>query len=183
RRPNGFWTKYTGDGDWEFWYDGKMLTGISSQKKIYIKRSMPPTMDAAMDMLVEGLNLDLRMSDVLYSFPYVPFMNVQPKGGLVGEETINGSSCYHLSYTGVAADWQLWLDEKTSLPCRLEETYKKQQGTPFYRITFSNWNFSPNVKEDAFTSKVPDGYVRIPILERVLMHHGSAQSQTSPAKP
>jgi hypothetical protein len=181
RRPNGFWTKYAGDRDWEFWYDGKMLTGISNEKKIYVQHEMPPTIDASMDMLAQRLNLDLPMSDVLYSSPYDAFMDAKTKGGFAGKESIDGSSCNHLSYSAEAVDWQLWIDEKSSVPCRLEMTYKQQPGKPFYRITFSNWNFSPKTNEDAFSSKIPEGYVRIPILERVLLQRGgSAQSQTNP---
>lgn len=183
RRPNSFWTRYAGDRDWEMWYDGKMLTGISPAKKVFIQHETPPTIDATMDMLAERLNLDLPMSDVLYSSPYDAFMDAQTKGGFAGKEKIDGSACNHLIYAGEVVDWQLWVDEKSSLPCRLEMTYKKQTGPPFYRITFSRWNLKPQIKADAFLFKIPDGYVRIPILERVLLQRQeSSQSQTAPSE-
>lgn len=183
RRPNGFWTKYIGDRDWEIWYDGKLLTGISNAKKVYIQHEMPPTLDAAMDMLALRLNLDLPISDVLYSSPYDAFMDAQTRGGFVGKEKINGAACNHVVYAGKAVDWQLWIDDQTLLPCRLEMTYKKESQNPFYRITFSNWNLSAVVKENAFTPRIPEGYVRIPILERVLLRPGdSTQTQSKPAK-
>lgn len=182
RRPNGFWTKYTGDRDWEIWYDGTRLTGISDDKRVYIQHEMPPTLDAAMDMLAVRLNLDLPVSDILYSSPYDALMDAQTQGGLVGKEKINGSLCSHVIYAGTAVDWQLWIDDRTSLPCRLEMTYKKASGNPFYRITFDKWNLSAKPKEDAFTFKIPQGYARIPILERVLLRPGgSTQTQTMPA--
>ncbi|HSP06263.1 MAG TPA: DUF2092 domain-containing protein [Acidobacteriota bacterium] len=182
RRPNGFWTRYTGDRDWEIWYDGKLLTGISGEKKVYIQHEMPPTLDETMDMLAMRFNLDLPVSDVLYSSPYDAFLDAQSRGGLVGKETINGLACNHLAYTGTAVDWQLWIDEKNSLPCRLEMTYKKATAPQFYRITFSKWNLSARVKEDAFAFKIPQGYVRIPMLERVLLQKGgAAQTQTAPS--
>ena len=170
RRPNGFWTKYTGDRDFEFWYDGKLLTGISTEKKIYIQREMPATLDEAMDMLAQRLNLDLPMSDILYSSPYDAFMDAQTHGGFKGKEMIESSTCSHLAYTGASVDWELWINEKDSLPCKLEMKYKGEKGVSFYRITFSKWNLKPQVKSDAFASKIPDGYVRIPILERVLVN-------------
>jgi hypothetical protein len=181
RRPNGFWTKYTGDLGWEFWYDGKMLTGVFPAKKIYVQREMPPTIDDAMDMLAKRLNMDLPMSDVLYSSPYDAFMNAQTHGGYSGKEIINGSSCGHLVYSSAAVDWQLWINEKTSLPCKLEMTYKKEKGNSFFRITFNNWNMTAKIPENAFASKIPDGYVRVPILERVAIRpKGSGQTQTGP---
>jgi hypothetical protein len=184
RRPNGFWTKYTGDLGWEFWYDGKMLTGVFPAKKIYVQREMPPTIDDAMDMLAKRLNMDLPMSDVLYSSPYDAFMNAQTHGGYSGKEIINGSSCGHLVYGSAAVDWHLWINEKTSLPCKLEMTYKKEKGNSFFRITFSNWNMAAKIPENAFASKIPDGYVRVPILERVAIHpSGATQTQTGPTNP
>lgn len=170
RRPNGFWTKYSGDRDFEFWYDGKLLTGISNERKIYIQREMPATLDEAMDMLAQRLNLDLPMSDILYSSPYDAFMDAQTQGGFKGNEKIESSTCSHLAYTGASVDWELWINEKDSLPCKLEMKYKAEKGVSFYRITFSKWNLKPQVKPDAFASKVPDGYVRIPMLERVLVN-------------
>lgn len=184
RRPNGFWTKFSGDRDWEFWYDGKMLTGISNEKKIYVQRAMPSTLDATIDMLATRLNLDLPMSDILYSSPYDAFIDEQTQGGFAGMGKIGDSSCGHLVYTNPAANWELWIDEKTQLPCKLQITYKKDTGHSFYSLTFSNWNFSPQVKDDAFAAKVPQDYVRIAMLERVLLRKGkSAQTQTAPANP
>lgn len=182
RRPNGFWTKYAGDRDWQIWYDGKRLTGISPEKKVYIQHDMPPTLDETMDMLAMRFNLDLPMSDLLYSSPYDAFMDAKTQGGFVGKEPINGASCSHLSYTGAFVDWQLWIDEKTSLPCRLEMTYKRSDRPQFFQITFSNWNFSPKIRDDAFTYKIPEGYARIPMLERVKVRRGASpqtQTQTS----
>ena len=174
-RPNGFWTKYKGDRDFEFWYDGKLLTGISREKRIYVQHEVPSTIDETLDMLAQRLNLDLPMSDVLYSSPYDAFMDEQTKGGFTGKEVIDGSSCSHLSYTNPSVDWQLWISDKDSLPCKLEMKYKADKGISFYRITFSKWNLKPQLKKNAFDAVIPDGYVRIPILERV----GSQQTQTS----
>lgn len=182
RRPNGFWTKYSGDRDFEFWYDGKLLIGISSEKKIYIQREMPPTLDETLDMLAQRLNLDLPMSDVLYSSPYDAFMDGQTRGGFMGKEVIDGSSCSHLAYVSASVDWQLWINDKNSLPCRLEMKYKAEKGISFYRITFSKWNLKPKLEADAFAFKIPDGYVRIPIVERVVTQPGSSeQTQTTPS--
>lgn len=180
RRPNGFWTRYSGGRDWEIWYDGKILTGISGAKKIYIQHQMPPTLDQTMDTLALRFNMDLPMSDVLYSSPYDAFMDAQTRGGFVGKEVIEGASCNHLVYSGVAADWQLWIGEKDSLPCRLEMTYKTQPGPPFHRITFSKWNLSAPVKDDMFAFKIPAGYSRIPMLERVVLQP-QTQTQSQPS--
>jgi hypothetical protein len=175
-RPSRFWTKYSGDRDFEFWYDGKLLTGISPAKKIYVQHDMPPTIDETLDTLAQRLNLDLPMSDVLYSSPYEAFIDDQTKGGFTGKEDINGSSCNHLNYSSPRVDWQLWINDESSLPQRLELKYKSEKGVSFYKINFSNWNLKPQLKQNLFQSVIPQGYVKIPILERVA---NSQQPQTS----
>jgi hypothetical protein len=182
QRPNQFWTRYKGERDFEFWYDGKLLTGISNEKKIYIQHNMPPTLDESLDTLAQRFNLDLPMSDVLYSSPYDAFLNGQSRGGFEGKEVIDNVSCNHLSYTGASVDWQLWISEKDSLPCQLEMKYKTDKGNSLYKITFSNWNLKPKIKKDVFAFKIPEGHVRIPILERVILQPGSStQTQTKPS--
>jgi hypothetical protein len=182
QRPNQFWTKYKGDRDFEFWYDGKLLTGISNEKKIYIQHDMPPTLDESLDMLAQRFNLDLPMSDVLYSSPYDAFLDGQSRGGFEGKDVIDSVSCNHLSYTGSSVDWQLWISEKDSLPCQLEMKYKTDKGNSSYKITFSNWNLKPEIKKNAFAFKIPESHVRIPILERVILQPGSStQTQTKPS--
>jgi hypothetical protein len=179
RRPDGFWTIYRGDRDFEFWYDGKLLTGISGEKKIYVQREMPSTLDQALDMLAQRLNLDLPMSDVLYSSPYDAFMDDQTSGGLVGKESIDSESCSHLAYVSPPIDWQLWVSDKTSLPCKLEMKYKKEKGISSYKIAFSKWNLKPEIQANKFAFKIPQGYVRIPILERVTIQQ---PTETAPSE-
>lgn len=178
RRPNSFWTKFTGDRDWEIWYDGKQLTAVTAEKKAYIQAEMPPTLDETMDLLAVKYNLDLPMSDVLYSSPYQAFMDEQTKGGFTGTEKINGATCNRLSYSSPTADWRLWVDDRTSLPCRLEMTYKKQAAKTSFVITFRDWNLSPQIREGTFAFRVPEDYARIPILQRT--GAPAPQTQTSP---
>lgn len=177
RRPNGFWTKYSGDRDFEFWYDGKLLTGISTEKKIYVQREMPPSIDEALDLLAQRLSMDLPMSDLLYSSPYDAFMDNQTKGGFVGKETLDKSSCSHLAYTSALVEWQLWIDDDTSMPCQLEMKYKGEKGISHYRIRFSKWDLKPKIEADTFAFRIPDGFVRIPMLERVVVQPDGSQTK------
>jgi hypothetical protein len=180
-RPNKFWERYAGETDWQIWYDGKFITAVSDSNKAFIQRAMPPTIDESMDVLSERLGMDLPISDFIYSSPYDSFMSAKANGGYVGTQQIEGVTCSHLSYKGEAADWKVWINEETSLPCKFEITYKENPGVPFYSIIFTNWNFSPEIKPDTFTYKIPEGYERLPIMERVrLSDEEWPQAQTKP---
>ncbi len=181
RRPDGLWSHFQGDRVWKLWYDGKFLTIVSDKDKIFVQRATPRTIDETLDFIAERFDMDLPMSDILYSSPYDAFMAGGSKGGMVGVEQIDGASCSHLSYQNEAANWHLWINEKDSLPCRLEIQYKEEEGQPISQITFHNWNLAAVVQDDAFAFKIPNGYERIPILERVrLKEVDEPQTQTQP---
>src|SRR5215470_343707 len=75
RRPNRIHTTIDGKKDWNFWYDGKFLTGVSDQDKVYIQASMPETIDDSMDEMADRFDLNMPMSDILYSSPYDAFVS------------------------------------------------------------------------------------------------------------
>jgi hypothetical protein len=181
KRPDKFWEKYGGETDWQIWYDGKFITAVSDSNKAFVQRAMPPTIDESMDVLSERLGMDLPISDFIYSSPYEAFMSAKASGGYVGKQQIEGVSCSHLKYKGDAADWQLWINDETLLPCKFEITYKENPGVPFYSIIFTNWDLTPEIKADTFTHKIPQGYERLPIMERVrLSDEAWPQTQTTP---
>jgi hypothetical protein len=181
KRPDKFWERYAGETDWQIWYDGKFVTAVSDSNKAFVQRKMPATIDESMDVLSERLGMDLPISDFVYSSPYEAFMTANATGGYAGKQQIEGVSCSHLTYKGEAADWQVWINDETSLPCKFEITYKENPGVPFYSIIFTNWNFTPEIKRDTFTYKIPEGYERLPIMERVrLTDEAPALPQTKP---
>jgi hypothetical protein len=181
QRPNAFWTKVSGDTDWQVWYDGKFFTAVSDKNKAFVQRSMPPTIDETLDDLAEKLNIDIPVSDIVYSSPYDAYMTGNPKGGLVGQEQIEGSQCNHLSYATDAANWELWINITDDLPCKLKITYTDDPAAPVHVVTFRNWNLAPQIAPDKFTFQIPEGYERIPILERVRLTE-NPQTQTKPSK-
>jgi hypothetical protein len=188
RHPNAFRVLYKGDKDWSIWYDGKFLTAVSNQHKAYIQTSMPDTLDEMLDAVAERWDLHMPISDLLYSSPYDAYIGPETKGGLVGKEMVNKESCDHLSFEDVGANYQLWLSEKTSLPCRLTITYKPdaedaeaEARGEVYDITFKNWNVAPKITDQDFAFHIPKGYSRLPIMEKVILEEstqtGSAQTQ------
>ena len=189
RHPNGVRLLYKGDKDWSIWYDGKFLTAVTNQHKAYIQSSMPATLDDMLDAVAERWDLHMPISDLLYSSPYEAYIGPDTKGGLVGKETVNGDSCDHLSFTDVGADYQLWISDKTSLPCRLTITYKADSEgveaanrAEVYDITFKNWNLSPKITDQDFAFHIPKGYQRLPIMEKVLLEE-SAQTGSTQTQP
>lgn len=167
--------------DGAVWYDGEHLTIVSNKQKAWARGPMPPTLDAAMDFISAEYSIPIATADLLYSSPYDALMTKDTTGGWVGEEKIGAQTCDHLSYKQADVDWELWLaQDERKLPCQIRLVYKKATGTPWTRVTFSDWNPAATLTDDTFTPKVPNDYERLKIM-RNLTDRTATTSQAAPA--
>jgi len=183
RRPNAIVVTDAGGGrDGAAWYDGKRLTFVSNRDKAWARGPMPPTLDEAMDFVSAEYALQLPIADLIYSNPYDAVMTKDTTGGWVNTEAVGSSTCEHLSYQQPVVDWQIWLSQdEHHLPCQLQITYKTQPGQPMSRVTFSDWNLSPQVSDATFEAKIPDGYERLKIMRHGTVEAPSADASATPA--
>jgi hypothetical protein len=164
RRPNKVAFIGKGDGiDTAGWYDGKQLTLVSNRDKVWARGPMPPTLDEALDFLSNEYDVQMATADLLYSSPYDAFMTKDTVGGWVDTQKIGDRDCEHLAYRQPVVDWEIWLSSDRKLPCQLKVTYKQVPGAPSTLVTYRGIE-NPQVTDDTFVPKVPDGYQRIKIL-------------------
>ncbi|PWT89783.1 MAG: hypothetical protein C5B54_08340 [Acidobacteria bacterium] len=178
RRPNRVYIRVDGKKDWNIWYDGKFITAVSETDKAYIEASMPATIDETLDEIADRWDMNMPMSDVLYSNPYESLISPETKGGPAGDEKIGGILCHHSAYQDAATKWEIWISDKDALPCKLKIVFEEQERKTVSVINFSNWNLSPKVSDQDFVAKIPDGYERIPVMERVHLVPRSELPQT-----
>jgi hypothetical protein len=136
---------------------------VSHGDKVWARGPMPPTLDEALDFLSNEYDVQMPTADLLYSSPYDAFMTKDTTGGWVDTQKIGDRSCEHLAYRQSVVDWEIWLTTDRSLPCQLKVTYKQIPGTPSTLVTYHAIE-NPQVTNDTFVPKVPDGYQRIKIL-------------------
>jgi hypothetical protein len=164
RRPNSLAVTGTGDGgDIAAWYDGTQVTLVSHRDKVWARGPMPPTLDEALDYLSAEYGLQMPTADLLYASPYDALMTKDTTGGWVDVQKIGELSCDHLAYRQEVVDWEIWLSQSRHLPCQIKITYKKDPGQPSTTVTYHDPK-SPQVSDDTFTAKVPDGYRRIKVM-------------------
>lgn len=184
RRPNGL--MYTGDQS-SAWYDGKAVTFVSHRNKAWARGPMPPTLDEAIDFLSAEYDVQVPTADLLYSNPYDALMTADTTGGWVDVQNVGDTPCDHLSYSQEVVDWEIWLtQDERRMPKQVKITYKKEPGAPSTRVVFSDFNASPQVSDDTFVAKVPDGYQRIKIMRNATVEDTSVSeapaADTPPAK-
>ena len=86
------------------------------------------------------------------------------------------------AFDQAAVDWELWIRaEGEPLPCQLRIVYEHEPGPPSSEIRFRDWNLAPEIAPEQFAAKVPDGYQRIGIVERLGDAEGEAAAGAPPA--
>ena len=157
RRANSIAFTAKGDRDAAGWYDGKHLTMVSNAHKVWARGPMPPSLDEALDYLSAGYAVQMPTADLLYSSPYDALMTPDTKGGWVDVQTISSTKSDHLAYQQGAVDWDLWLNQEGHLPLKVKFVYKNAPGQPSVTVTYSEMDRSPQVSDDTFVPKIPEG--------------------------
>ena len=178
RRPNRFYAKMTGGRGLETWYNGKTLTIAAHPEKVFAQAPMPDTIDRSLDALAERYDMALPMGDLFYSSAEKALLSDSATGGYVGAENVGDTPCTHLAFKDVGVDWELWLPvQGDPLPKRLKVVQTKRTGQPMVDLTFTSWNFSPEITDATFVPKVPADYEGIAAVQR------AAAVKNAPAAP
>jgi hypothetical protein len=167
RRPGRFYARMTGGLGLEVWYNGKTLTIAAHQDKVFAQAPMPETIDRTLDALAERYDLPLPIGDLFYSSAAKALLSDTTTGGYVGTESVGDTPCSHLAFQDIGVDWEVWLPvQGEPLPKRLKVVQKRRTGQPVADLTFTAWDFAPQVSDATFVPKVPADYEGIALLQR-----------------
>jgi len=187
RRPSAIaFTTKGNERDAAAWYDGKHVTLVWNRDKTWARGPMPPTLDEALDFLSAEYAIQMPTADLLYSSPYDAVMTPDTVGGWVDVQTIGSLRCDHLAYQQPAVDWEIWLSEDRRLPCRALIIYRNEPGRPTVTVTYSDLDLRPQVTDETFVAKIPDGYQRIKIMRHGTINDPAveaAESEPSTLEP
>jgi len=159
QRPNKMHLEVRSDtSKTNLWYDGKNVTMMPESAKIYTVIPAPPSIDAALAMLKEKLDVHSPLRPFLSSDPYAMLTDGIETGNEVGVVNVDDEQFLHLAFTEPDADWQLWLSGPNQvLPRRMAIIFKKEEGQPRVDVEFSNWNLNAQIPASAFVFSKPQG--------------------------
>lgn len=110
QRPNKFRAERTGDlVDQVFYYDGEALTLHNPIANYYATLPAPGSLEEALDLMREKLDIVAPASDLLYRNAYEILMQDVTSGFVVGKGVVDGASCDHLAFRAPHVDWQIWI--------------------------------------------------------------------------
>jgi hypothetical protein len=167
RRPNRIRADYRGDlRKSSFWYDGKSVTLLHTDKNLYSIFSAPKDIDATIDFAVEKYGVSIPIADLAYSDPYAVLIENVESGFYEGLHMVNGIMCHHLAFTQENIDWQVWVEDgPQAVPRKIVITRKDLPGWPQYIAVLSDWDFSVRLPDILFTFEAPADAEQIEFLE------------------
>lgn len=162
-RPDQLRVNGVGDRvDKQFYIDGKTVTLYDKGHNVYATLEVPPDLEGALEKAHREFGIRVSLSD-LASPDLWELMKKHIKHSLyVGESTIRGVLCHHLSFDGENVQFQWWVDAGAQpLLRKVVITYKKLDGSPHWTAYLSDWNFSPQLNANLFAFTPPPGAEKI----------------------
>jgi len=156
-----------GDRALECFYNGKIVTLVSPNEKVFGIFPALPTLDETVDAMTGRYDIVFPAADLITADPQSILMSEKTSGGWEKHEKINGTDCAVLAYTGPNVGWTIWIPTSGDLlPKKLVINYKALRGQPRSEIYFKKWDLSPNLADSTFVVKILDGYEGIPVIQR-----------------
>lgn len=157
-REGGF-RSYAEDGEQirEYIFDGATITAVHVDENAYASAPAAGSFGDLVATLQADYDLALPIWQILARDSDEGLLDGAESGAYLGLTRVAGELAHHLAFSSYDHDWQLWIAADPDRPVllMLVGTDPYTQGWPQYRAYFSNWNFEPEVTEDAFTF-VPD---------------------------
>jgi hypothetical protein len=97
------------------------------------------------------------LADVLAGDPQTTMTRRITRARFKGVATIAGKQCEHAAFAAPGVDWELWIDARNSLPCRLTGSLLDMQGAPRFAVDFFDWKLNPPLSAKSFAFAKPPG--------------------------
>jgi hypothetical protein len=156
-RPDRVFSQYRGDNAKKsFWLDGTTMTLLDQESNIFAKVQVPPTLDGAMDYVMQNFGFAPPLSDLLYTDPHSVLTRNVLVALYIGMSEVDEIPCHHLAMVGKFVDWQIWIEDgKMSVPRKIVINYKTLPGDPQFSAVLSDWDFSTPLAEALFIPQIP----------------------------
>lgn len=164
-RPDKFHaTRHGGFASVDGVYDGKTLSVMNTDSKIYGQAEFKGTIDEVITMLRDKFQRPLPAADLLSADAGASLMANVTDAKDLGSGVIRGEECDHLAFRTEEVDWQIWVAQgKVPHPCRFTVTSKKVPGEPTYTIEFSAWG--KGSASAVFAFKAPAGATKAEVKD------------------
>ncbi|MGI9327050.1 MAG: DUF2092 domain-containing protein [Pseudomonadales bacterium] len=145
----------------ELVFDGTNINAYDREQNVYASVAQPGDIDAAIDLVTGELGISVPASDFFAADPSIALAAGVTEARDLGPSTIDGQPGHHIALRKPGVDYQIWINEATSLPVRVVITYHEEPGQPQFWAQFLQWETAPTGSDAAFEFSPPEGSERI----------------------
>ena len=158
RRPDRLYVSYGDDlSAKELWYDGKTLTIQDHNANVHGVIPAAETIDATTALLREKYGLFLPLAELFSADSYARYADAAGTRLYLGIHDVDGRPAHHLLFTGVRADWQIWIDAgEVPLPLKIVVNQIDTLGEPQQTIVLSEWDLNATLADNVFEAEVTE---------------------------
>jgi hypothetical protein len=132
-------------------FDGKTLTVVHKNAKVYAQADVPGTLDHLVDELRDKFHKPVPGADLLLANVYDQLMPNVTDAKDLGSGVIGGKECDHFAFRTQDVDWQIWIAQGDKpYPCRYIITSKDIDQGPQYSVQVRDWKTGSEVAADTF---------------------------------
>lgn len=147
-------TRTGGFANVEMVFDGKTISLLGKNAKVYGQIDEPGTIDQLVDALRDKYHRPVPGADLLLSNVNDQLMPLVTDVKYLGAGVIGGVACDHLAFRTAEVDWQIWIATgDRPYPCRYVITTTQVAGFPQYTLDIRNWKTGSDVAADDFSFK------------------------------
>ncbi|MHC4973717.1 MAG: DUF6515 family protein [Planctomycetota bacterium] len=166
RRPDRLRVEYRGDlNDRLGWFDGRHLTYLDPGANVYAQLMAGPTLDAALDRLLDEGGFDFPLAGFFYGDVYESLTDGTTESAYLGLHSVEGVECHHLYFGRETTAFQIWVDAGDQpLPRRFVITYRQLEQAPQLGATFLHWDLTTPLADTHFRPDLPEDALRIELV-------------------
>jgi hypothetical protein len=162
RRPSHVRARASGaTPPFDFYFDGATMTLYQPTLNVYATTETSRVVDALIPFALQNAGMLLPFADVLDGDAYATLIRSLTRARYGGTSTIAGNRCHHAAFAGPGAQWEMWIDARTSLPCRVSGSLRDMQGSPRFAVDFSDWKLDPQLPAERFVFAKPAGATEV----------------------
>jgi hypothetical protein len=151
----------------DVFFDGKTLTVYQPTLNLYASSDDPGALEALIPFALQRAGVLFPLMDALAGDPQTTLIKRITRARYKGSAAIGGKQCEHGAFAAPEVEWELWIEAKTSLPCRLTGRMLDTQGAPRFAVDFYDWKLNPPLSAASFAFVKPAGAGRFDL--RTLM--------------
>ena len=139
----------------ELFFDGKVATLYTPQKKYYSSVPFTGEIGALMVVLRDRYGIQAPLSDLFaFGTPQAPLDTIESAMS-VGQDVVGDDLCDHYAFRQAGLDWQIWIQAgRAPLPRKIVITNRADEARP-QSVSVIDWNLKPRFTDTAFKFTPP----------------------------